>query len=121
MTLLPNEQLLTKLEKMTPIVFSKGEAYVHTPLDKDLGAYSYIWCDPEGDPLPPLKEVASITTFHTYGHPNNFKPSIAEVLTQLDLILEGHQFYFNTRLAEDGAFTSDESLHRGKTTFYTLA
>ena len=45
---------------------------------------SLLW-DPEvvGQPTKELKAVDRLITYHTWGHPSLFKPSVAEVLAQI--------------------------------------
>lgn len=44
---------------------------------------AYLWDPKPADKAPAFKRVAEIQTLHTYGYIGFFKPSIAEVLSQI--------------------------------------
>lgn len=44
---------------------------------------AYIWDAKKTKPVPLLRELTAIRTYHTYGYYGMFKPSIAEVLAQI--------------------------------------
>lgn len=54
---------------------------IQTPTD--LCGHSYIWLPIIGDRTPPLEKIGDIFTFHSYGYYGMFKPSVEEVLRQL--------------------------------------
>lgn len=117
---LPNEKMLEMLKTLTPIGFIDGKPFIHIISDKhDLACYSYIWDKPTGEAIPNLHAFAQITTFHTYGAPSLFKPSIAEVLSQVPEDLKGARLYFHTVPDYENQFTADDEMHRGITTFYS--
>ncbi|HEY4506152.1 MAG TPA: hypothetical protein VJJ24_01765 [Candidatus Paceibacterota bacterium] len=58
----------------------KGRRYVK-PVD--LRGVAYTWDPKPARPARDLEPIVDITTYHSYGAPVFFKPSIAEVLAQI--------------------------------------
>lgn len=84
--------LMTRYENIKPLLREKPNGPLHwiKRLDGAIGlrCTTYIW-EPKylrevrGDELKPIEDY-DFVCLHTYGAPNLFTPSIAEVLSQLD-------------------------------------
>lgn len=84
--------LMTRYENIKPLLREKPDSPLHwiKRLDDVIGlrCTTYTW-EPEylrevrGDELKPIEDY-DFVCLHTYGAPNLFTPSIAEVLSQLD-------------------------------------
>ena len=75
-------QIYELSKRIKPVVRfkSKGLCYIK-PVD--LFEVSFIWDSRSADKAISLKAICDITTYHTFGYHGLFKPSIAEVLSQI--------------------------------------
>jgi hypothetical protein len=91
----------------------------------DLKNVSFIWSPKPTKEARGLKKLQVITTYHTYGYHGMFKPSIAEVLTQIPQDLTGRVVAFEVKgpeTAEDlnkHPVELNEGFHVAETTLYT--
>lgn len=78
-----DEEIANLLRTISPLVRNDLDVLcTFKPVDPR--RMSFIWDPKELKPLPyKVKELRRIRTLHTYGHPALFKPSVAEVLSQL--------------------------------------
>lgn len=76
-----DERLKELMDQIKPVIeFDGAKHYIRKCHPRN---EAYTWDAKKAAKAPPLKEVASIRTYHRYGHPSMFKPSIAEVLAQV--------------------------------------
>ncbi len=89
-----------------------------------LSNYLYIWSPKVSFPIDQLEEITTIETYHSYGAPSLFKPSIREVLAQIPRELLGKKIYFEVSLPGtetlDGQKYMSLGFHTARTTFYKL-
>lgn len=78
-------EMYARAETVKPVVRFNG--VLHYIKDVDLFNISYIWSPEKADVAPALVPLEKIVTYHSYGHPALFKPSIAEVLAQIPCVL----------------------------------
>jgi|APSaa5957512622_1039677.scaffolds.fasta_scaffold64065_2 hypothetical protein len=96
MKLLPDKKLNELYEKIKPVIGyveirSRGKTNLEKRSDGDLyyikevdlKGCAYTWDPNPTKPAYGLEELDEITTYHTYGYHGFFKPSIAEVLSQI--------------------------------------
>ncbi len=87
-----SDQRLSELsQQIKPVVregvFKKGEGIVYTPFyieNVDPRRESFLWKPKHTSEAVGLVKFDEILTYHTYGYYAFFKPSIAEVLAQLE-------------------------------------
>jgi len=78
---LSQEELQKRAGRIKPVVgFNGSQYYIH---DVDIAQVSFIWDPKKKNKAKGLVALCEILTYHTYGHPMLFKPSIAEVLSQI--------------------------------------
>ena len=77
-----DERLDELFDRIKPVVKFKlrGLCYIQ-PVD--LRSIAYTWSPKSAGKAPKLEPICDITTYHSYGSYNLFKPSIAEVLAQI--------------------------------------
>lgn len=78
---LSHEELLKRAERIKPLFSFNGKLYLIE--DVDISRVSFIWEPKKKGIAPKMTVLGEILTYHTYGHPMLFKPSIAEVLSQI--------------------------------------
>lgn len=84
-----NEEVVERYSRIKPVVKKGGKLYwLRAFSDEELFKISYLWNDEterlvkEGEIVPiPGKDFRCL---HAYGYYGLFKPSVAEVLTQID-------------------------------------
>lgn len=65
-------------------LFESDDGWLYYVEDKpDLRNYAYAWDAVPTERAPSLEALGEIVTHHSYGAPSFFKPSIAEVLSQI--------------------------------------
>lgn len=79
-TLSPAE-LARRVAQIRPVVRKTSILNFIEPVDPV--NQSYLWDPKVTEPAPELVEASVIKTYHEYGAPNMFKPSIAEVLAAI--------------------------------------
>lgn len=88
------DERLTELNaRIRPLVTGPAGLHFLKRPTKDLRGQSYLWDARPGVPAPVAVNMPYVTliTYHTYGAPSLFKPSIAEVLAQVDAALTPEQ------------------------------
>lgn len=95
-----NEKIQEMLNKMAPVVKGEREEesqelfWIEIPHAREV---SFIWSPVLKGKAVGLKKVSSIQTFHSYGYYSFFKPSLAEVLSQIpEQYLDGSVVAFET-------------------------
>lgn len=76
-----DERLAELVERIKPTCRFNDELRYIEPVDPRRVAY--MWSPKPAETADDLNPVADIRTYHSYGAPNVFKPSIAEVLAQI--------------------------------------
>lgn len=76
-----DERLNELAEKIKPIVRMDDEPHYIEPVD--LRRTAYTWDPKPADRAEGLGEICDIRTYHSYGAPVYFKPSIAEVIAAI--------------------------------------
>jgi hypothetical protein len=87
---LTDERLAELVEKIKPVIRRDDDLYYIKPVDPR--GIAYTWDPKPTEAAEELVMVCDITTFHGFAHQGCFKPSIAEVLSQipkglLDLVI----------------------------------
>lgn len=76
-----DERLNELLARIKPVIeFDGVKHYIKKCHPRNV---AYTWDAKKATPAPPLREIATIRTYHTYGYHGFFKPSIAEVIAQI--------------------------------------
>ena len=86
---IPKEEIVERYSRIKPVAKKDGKLYWLRPFDEgELFNISYLWNDEteeqvqDGEIVPiPDKDFRCL---HKYGYYGLFKPSVAEVLTQID-------------------------------------
>jgi len=86
---IPKEEIVERYSRIKPVAKKDGKLYWLRPFDEgELFNISYLWDDEteeqvqDGEIVPiPDKDFRCL---HKYGYYGLFKPSVAEVLTQID-------------------------------------
>jgi hypothetical protein len=78
----PREHISALAERIKPVVRNERKV-LHYIKPVDLFSASFLWEPTLLESAVDLREIARITTYHTFGHPLFFKPSVAEVLAQI--------------------------------------
>ena len=84
-----NEEIIERYSRIKPVVKKGGKLYwLRTFSDEELFNISYLWNDETEKPVEE-GEIVPISgkdfrCLHKYGYYGLFKPSVAEVLTQID-------------------------------------
>ena len=86
---LPSEEIVKRYSRIKPVVEKNGKLYWLRPFSqKELFGISYLWKDETDQPVRDGEIVPiqgrDFRCLHTYGYYGLFKPSVAEVLTQID-------------------------------------
>ena len=113
----PRERIEELAKRIRPIrKFSKkGLCYV-APCD--LFDVAYLWNAKAAEPCPPLVEMTTITTYHRFGHPMLFKPSIAEeFIKECVAFMVTNKPAYLADLYEDNA-ASNDGYHKAITALY---
>ena len=76
-----DEELRQRADRIKPLVRKDGILFFIT--EPNLRGSAFIRSPELAGRAPEMCEVARITTYHTYGYPGLFKPSVAEVLAQI--------------------------------------
>jgi len=76
-----NERLAELYERIKPVVRVNGVPHHIEPVD--LRRTAYTWDPKPTDCVEGLQKICDITTYHRYGAPMFFKPSIAEVIAAI--------------------------------------
>ena len=84
-------QVRERLTQLAPVVRTP-EGYrlvdINGVLDDGLWSTAYLWSPKLGDVVPRLGQVGdSIKTVHTFGAPSFWKPTLGEVIAQIDPVL----------------------------------
>ena len=84
-----NEEIIGRYSRIKPIVRKDGTLYwLRKFSDEELFNISYLWCDNTEKPIKKSEIVpipdGDFRCLHRYGYYELFKPSIAEVLTQIN-------------------------------------
>lgn len=109
------ERLAELLPRIRPVVRKDGGLWYIKPVDPR--RIAFLW-DPTLDAkVEDLKELRGIHTFHDYGHPSLFKPSIAEVLAQIPADIVDETVAFETGFVD---FDQGRDCHLAWTVFYGL-
>ena len=115
---LTKDELLSRAFRITPVVENdQGQPHFITPCDIENTAFT--WSPKREDEAAGLTPLKTITTYHDYGAPVFFKPSINEVLAQIPPELLGKVTGFSTEPDQARQFTPGGSHHVGITTLYT--
>ena len=77
------EQIMERASTLRPIAECEKKGGMRYWVDCGrIATQSCIWNMKPIKPTGYLKELGRVTTYHTYGHPSLFKPSIAECIYQ---------------------------------------
>ena|SRR3989344_9104698 len=76
-----DERLEELAKRIKPVVRCDGELYYIK--DVDYRNIAFTWSSKLKKKAKGLEELARIRTYHEYGYPGFFKPSVAEVLAQI--------------------------------------
>jgi len=76
-----DERLNELAKKIKPVVRIKGQPRYIQPVD--LRGVAYTWDPKPAGHAKGLAELCVITTYHSYGAPMFFKPSVAEVIAAI--------------------------------------
>ncbi|MBE7073736.1 MAG: hypothetical protein E7379_01440 [Clostridiales bacterium] len=120
-----------RLQRGKIVVINNGVLPSRTNLvyisSQDLLSSAYIWDPKVIAQTPKLRKVGKdITTYHTYGHPSLFKPSVKEVLEQIpDGYIKKGVVAFELYIESDNAkeITTKlcgEGVHRAKVRLYKV-
>lgn len=86
---LPKEEIVDRYSRIKPVVEKDGKLYWLRPFSRhELFDISYLWNDETDQPVQDGEIVPiqgrDFRCLHKYGYYGLFKPSVAEVLTQID-------------------------------------
>ena len=114
-----DDQVLSELSRRIRPVVREGET-LHYIERCDPRTVAFTWALQTTEPALGLKRLRTVTTFHTYGAPSLFKPSIAEVISQIpeDLLTTVRAFELDVNSAR---LTDDKLNHAAETTLYRWA
>jgi hypothetical protein len=79
---IPREQISALAERIKPVVRDERNVLSYIK-HVDLFSASFLWKPEPLEAAADLTEIGRITTYHTFGYPALFKPSVAEVLAQI--------------------------------------
>jgi hypothetical protein len=124
-----SKELIEELaETIHPVVEFDGKKYFIEKVD--LFGIAFTWDPKKTEEAVGLKEVATITTFHSWAYYGFFKPTIAEILNQIpeDLrykvkafeIVDWPREASDFNKTEESAAAFKASYHTAKTTLYTM-
>lgn len=107
------------LRQLRPVCFdSQGRlCFIEPP---DPRGVAYTWSPTLREPASGLIEIARFATVHSYGAPSFFKPTIAEVLSQLPDPLPEDAAAFTT-FTDDVGFTEGGRDHLAVSALFALA
>ena len=104
-------------KQIKPVTTIKGTQYVHAPCD--VVTQSFAGGIDKNLPAEALEEYFTMTTYHRYGHPMLFKPSVEEVLAQIpDQMLEQITGFESDLISMDPNSCVDGDYHVASTRFY---
>ena len=87
-----DERLAELAERIKPVIRKNDVLYSIKPVD--LRKIAFIWDPTEDGEAPALESIGEIRTYHKFGHPGFFKPSIAEVLAMIpDEFINNVEFF----------------------------
>lgn len=117
---IPAEKLQELAQKIKPVIRNgMGELEYVGPCH--ISDQAFTWVKERTGIAVGLKPFKTITTYHTCGHPLLFKPSIAEVITQIDKEDLAAVKAFETNTISDNVYsctTDDMSCHVANTVLY---
>lgn len=114
-------ELRRHAERITPLAIRDGEL---VEIDRvDPVDVAYLWDPTYLGVAQDMEPVVDIRTFHTYGAPSLFKPSIGEVIRQIPPALLDDIDAFSLSFDDDtsGAFADSGRLHTATATLYRRA
>jgi len=111
-----DEKLQELLLRIRPVLSFGGKlSYIKSVDPRHI---AFLW-DPKPDgEAEDLVILRSIRTYHDYGHPSLFKPSIAEVLAQIPEDILDKVVAFETM--RDAVFDQDRDCHEAVTVLYRI-
>jgi hypothetical protein len=77
-----DEMLQMRASRIRPLLTFDGELYSIVPT-RDLRSISFMWNPIRSYRAGPLRQLADVRMFHSFGAPSLFKPTIAEVIAQI--------------------------------------
>lgn len=102
-----NARLAELAARIKPLVRKDGLHYYIEPCE--LRSMSFLWEPVFAEPARGLKMLVQIRTLHTFGYYGFFKPSIAEVLSQIPAELIDAVRAFEVEGPQDAAELNRES------------
>lgn len=113
-----DEHLAELLMEIQPVVRMGGVLWHIAPVHPR--TQSFTWDLVLTMPAEPVKVIGSSPTFHTYGAPSLFKPSVAEVLAQIPPEWEERVVAFEmTHRDLDSRYVLAEGYHVASVIFYS--
>ena len=115
----PKEIIIELSKIIRPVVEKGGRLYYIEPVD--LFNTAYAWSPKLAEEATDLSVGSTITTYHSYSYYGFFKPTIAEVLSQLphwEHVLDGVFAFSISMKDEDIEIDYDDEYHKAKTTLY---
>lgn len=112
-----DERLQLLSSKIKPLIRGRDDK-LHYAAEEDLRTKSFTWGNPTGTPLADLTDVFRMETVHDCGYWGLFKPSVAEVLAQLQEQNIPYVNCFETLTDNTIAIFKDGMGHRSVTVFY---
>ena len=113
------EEMKARVARIKPVVLHEGA--LHYIAEVDPVSIAFTWSPVPTSEATDLILVREITTYHTYGAPVFFKPSIGEVLRQIPTDLLDTVTAFRTELDGNGVETIVGEYHRARTTLFRSA
>ncbi len=114
---LTKDELLSRAFRIKPLK-QDDDGALHFIKPCDIENTAFAWSPQLTEPATGLKPLATITTYHDYGAPVCFKPSIDEVLAQIPPEMLGRASAFTTEPDQERMFTPGGSHHVGITVLY---
>ncbi len=112
-----HDDLRRLAQQIKPVTTKEGIQYVHE--QRDVVTQSFMGAADKDLAAPELEEYFSTVTFHRYGHPMMFKPSIAEVLAQIPTqMLEKITAFESHPISMDPNSCVEGDYHVATTKFY---
>lgn len=114
-----DQRIADLLACMKPLVLDDAGVLRGCRPNMDTRKTAYTWYS-DGPEVQGYRELARITTFHTYGAPTFFKPTLAEVLAQIPDTYIGKTAAFTTITDGDPAncFSEGREYHKATTILY---
>lgn len=114
-----DRRLAELLERLVPITVDGQEraSFIQMPHPR---TEAYLWSPDPSGPVPGLRVLVRFRTFHAYGAPSLFKPSIAEVLAQLPAELPPEARAFTT-FPETAELSERGDLHVAQSALFAFS